>query len=138
MTPRERFEAAVNLREPDRVPVCPLGMLYAAPYAGMTMATYYNDLKAAASAQRQVFDALGGWDVMGLAGATMTDHFPLITIFPNKVKRPGQELPPDAIMQFDESEPAMFVDDYDIIIKKGWNHFFFNHVITSCCCSLLY
>jgi uroporphyrinogen-III decarboxylase len=129
MTPHERFEAAVNLREPDRVPVCPLGMFYAAPYAGMTMETYYSDLKAATSAQHQVFDALGGWDVMGLSGSTMTDHFPLITLFPNKVKRPGEELPPDAIMQFDESEPAMFVDDYDIIIKKGWNHFFFNHLL---------
>jgi uroporphyrinogen-III decarboxylase len=129
MTPRQRFEAAINLKEPDRVPVCPLGMLFSAPYVGMTMETYYSDLKAAVSAQRQVFDDLGGWDVMGLSGSTMTDPFPLLTIFPNKVKRPGKELPTDAIMQFDESEPAMFVDDYDIIIKKGWNHFFFNHLL---------
>lgn len=129
MTPRQRFEAAINLQEPDRVPVCPLGMLFSAPYVGMTMETYYSDLKAAASAQRQVFDDLGGWDVMGLSGSTMTDPFPLITIFPNKVKRPGKELPPDAIMQFDESEPAMVVEDYDIIIKKGWNRFFFNHLL---------
>lgn len=129
MTPRQRFEAAINLREPDRVPICPLGMLFSAPYVGMTMETYYSDLNAAVSAQRRVFADLGGWDVMGLSGSTMTDPFPLLTIFPNKMKRPGKELPPDAIMQFDESEPAMFVDDYDIIIKKGWNHFFFNHLL---------
>ena len=129
MTPRERFEAAVNLQEPDRVPVCPLGMLYAAPYVGMSMEKYYSDGKVAATAQRKTFNDLGGWDVMGLSGSTMTDPFPLLTISPNKMKLPGKELPPDAIMQFDESEPAMFVDDYDIIIKKGWDHFFFNHLL---------
>ena len=129
MTPRERFEAAVNLKEPDRVPICPLGLLFAAPYVGMTMETYYSDLKAATYAQRKVFDALGGWDVMGLSGSAMTDPFPLFTMSPNKMKRPGKELPPDAIMQFDESEPAMFVEDYDIIIEKGWNHFFFRHLL---------
>jgi uroporphyrinogen-III decarboxylase len=129
MTPRERFEAAVNLQEPDRVPVCPLGMLFAAPLVGMTMETYYGDLKAATEAQRRAFDALGGWDVMGLSGGTMTDPFALITAFPNRTKMPGKELPPDDIMQFDESEPAMFVEDYDIIIKRGWNHFFFGHLL---------
>jgi len=129
MTPRERFEAVIRLQEPDRVPVCPLGMLFSAPYVGITMEKYYSDLKAATIAQRKVFEGLGGWDVMGLSGSTMTDPFPLITIFPNKVKRPGIELSPDDIMQFDESEPAMFVEDYDIIIKKGWNHFFFKHLL---------
>ncbi len=129
MTPRERFEAAIHLKKTDRVPVCPLGFLFAAHYAGMTMAEYYDDQEAAAAAQRKVFDDLGGWDVIGLSGTTMTDPFPLLTVFPNKVKKPGRELPVDAIMQFDETEPAMFVEDYDIIIKKGWNHFFFKHLL---------
>lgn len=129
MTPTERFEAAIHLQEPDRVPVCPLGMLFSASHAGITMAQYYSDPKISAAAQRKAFDDLGGWDVMGLGGTTMTDPFPLITVFPNRTKMPGKELPPDTIMQFDESEPTMFVEDYDIIIKKGWNKFFFNHLL---------
>lgn len=128
MTPRERLETVLKLKEPDRVPVCPLGMLYAPAYAGITLEKYYSDRKAAETAQRQVFDALGGWDIMGLGGSSMTSIYALMTVFPNKMKRPGKELPPDSISQFDESEPSMTFDDYDIIIKKGWNRFFFNHL----------
>lgn len=128
MTPRERFETVIKLKEPDRVPVCPLGLLFAPAYAGITMEKFYTDPKAAQAAQRQVFDALGGWDIMGLGGSTLTDIFALMIAFPNKMKRPGKELPPDSISQFDESEPAMTFDDYDIIIKKGWNHFFFSRL----------
>lgn len=129
MTPNERFLAAVRLQEPDRVPVCPLGMLFCAFPAGLTMETYYNDAKAAVAAQRKTFDDLGGWDVMGWPGTSMIDPFPLMTVFPNRVKMPGKELPPDTVMQFDETEPAMFVEDYDIIIDKGWDHFFFKHLL---------
>ncbi|MCK4762401.1 MAG: uroporphyrinogen-III decarboxylase [Candidatus Aminicenantes bacterium] len=129
MTPQERFDAAVNLRKPDRVPVCPLGFLFAGPLTGMTMAEFYTDLDAATAAQRKIFADLGGWDVVGLSGGTMTDPFPLTAIYPNKMKLPGRDLPENAIMQFDESEPAMVVEDYDIIIKKGWNHFFFSHLL---------
>lgn len=126
MTPFERFETVLKLKKPDRVPICPLGMLFAAPYAGITMEKYYSDKKAAKNVQRQVFDALGGWDIVGLGGPTMTEELALMTIYPNKMKRPGKELPPDSISQFDESEPSMTFDDYDIIIKKGWNYFFLN------------
>lgn len=129
MTPFERFETVLKLKKPDRVPICPLGMLFAAPYAGITMEKYYSDKKAAKNVQRQVFDALGGWDIVGLGGPTMTEELALMTIYPNKMKRPGKELPPDSISQFDESEPSMSFDDYDIIIKKGWNHFFFKHLL---------
>lgn len=129
MTPLERFEAAVNLQEPDRVPVCPLGMLFSARHAGITMAEYYSDLKAATAAQRKTFDDLGGWDVMGLGGAAMTDFFPLLTMSPNRVKTPGKELPADSLLQFDESKPSMFVEDYDTIIKEGWDKFFFKHLL---------
>jgi len=129
MTSYERFEAAINLREPDRVPICPLGTLFAAHHSGMTMAEYYSDLQSATAAQRKIFDDLGGWDVMGLGGSAMTDFFPLLTMSPNRVKTPGKELPVDAILQFDESEPAMFVEDYDIIIKDGWDNFFFRHLL---------
>jgi len=128
MTPTERFETVLKLKEPDRVPICPLGLLFAAPYAGISMEKFYNDKKASQDAQRQVFDALGGWDVVGLGGPTMTEVLALMTIYPNKIKRPGKELPPDFISQFDESEPSMSFDEYDIIIKKGWNHFFFKYI----------
>jgi len=129
MTPQERFETVLKLKKPDRVPVCPLGMLFSAQYAGITMAEYYNDLDNTLAAQRQVFDALGGWDIIGLSGPVMTDPYPLMTIFPNRIKRPGIDLPDDAIMQYDESEPVMSVEDYDIIIQKGWNHFFYDQLL---------
>lgn len=129
MTPNERFEMALKLKKPDRVPICPLGLLFAASHAGISMERYYNDRTAAQNAQRQVFDALGGWDIMGLNGPTMTEAIALMTVFPNKIKIPGKELPPDSPMQFDEAEPSMSFDDYDIIIKKGWNYFFFKDLL---------
>jgi len=33
-------------------------------------------------------------------------------------------LPPDAVIQFDESKPAILAEDYDLIAKKGWNAYY--------------
>ena len=47
MTPRERIEAALALRRPDRVPVAPDFDLYIARHAGITMHELLFDFKAA-------------------------------------------------------------------------------------------
>lgn len=126
MTARERLEAAINLQEPDRVPVCPMIVFAPARHAGMTIEEFLNNPEAAVEAQHQFFDDSGGWDVMMMAGAN--DLFPWAFATPLRVKLPGQELPPDSIYQFDEAE-VMLVDDYDIIIDKGWNHYMFKHLL---------
>lgn len=127
MTSRERFEAAVNLQEVDRTPIGPAIITLPARYYGMTMEEYYSDAERAMGIVHRFFDEVGGWDVI-MAGP-LVDSFPIAAVMPLKVKLPGKELPPDAINQFDESEPVIFVEDYDTIIERGWNHFFIRHLM---------
>jgi hypothetical protein len=77
--------------------------------------------------EHALFDQLGGWDAMGMTGPT--DPITFEAGFPVRVKLPGRELPPDFVQQFDESKPAIFVEDYDLIIKMGWNAWFGQYLL---------
>jgi uroporphyrinogen-III decarboxylase len=119
MTPRERVKAAINLEQPDRVPINPLaGMDLAAHYFGLNIVELHKDPIKALDAMLNFFDHFGGWD--GYAS------IPLVKIIYNlggfKVKVPGQELPDNYFMQFDEGE-WMKVEDYKTIADIGWSNF---------------
>jgi uroporphyrinogen-III decarboxylase len=126
MTPRERLDAAINLKEPDRVPVCPMMVFPQARHAGMTVQQMLENPELFTGAQHMMYKDLGGWDATMMAGALD----PLIFTFstPLRMKLPGRELPPDSIFQFDESE-VMTVEDYDTIIEKGCGAFFFKELL---------
>ena len=118
MTVMERLEATVALKPVDRTAVgFPLSW-FAGRYAGLTMAKFCTDLDANVAAVRKTFEDLGGIDMLSLflspigAGLAM----------PIKQKIPGRDLPPDSIIQYHEQE-IMPPDEYDIVIKKGWNYY---------------
>jgi uroporphyrinogen-III decarboxylase len=121
MTMEERFWAAVNLKECDRVPVgLPLSW-FTARHAGITMADFANDLDANVAAQYKAFEDLGGFDIIPILSISIAPAL-IGSKIPMKKKYPGRELPDDSIIQYNEQE-IMTVDEYDIVIKKGWSYY---------------
>ena len=64
MTSIERVEAAINLKEPDRVPVGPQVATFAARLAGLTNLEYIYELDRPEMAWRSMFNKFGGWDMV--------------------------------------------------------------------------
>lgn len=112
-----RITNAIELGTPDRVPVILAADSFFARHMGVTLADYINDLEAASHINIASMAQLGEVDgveylvpiIWGLGMASMS-----------KLKLPGRELPVDAQWQIDEITP-MKIEDYDVIIDKGFN-----------------
>lgn len=128
MTRYERYDAAITMQPVDRVPVTVLANEYYVIKQGMSLAELYRDPKAAQAAHRKTFDDHGGYDIIG-AGAMLPDPFPFVSVLPTRIKLPGVDLPDDVRMQHDESSPVMGVEDYDFVIKNGWDKFVFKKLM---------
>lgn len=120
MTPRERIDAAISLRKPDRVPVAPLILQFAGRYGGITGEEYLFDQEKGEEAVEKTFSGLGGWDawplfvpIQGMA----------LTMRPIKYRFPGRELALDSSYQVVE-EPYMSIEDYDVIAGESYGTFF--------------
>ena len=125
MTPEERMTAAINLEEPDRVPIAPLvGMDLAATYFGLNTAEMHREPIKGLDVMLKFFDEFGGWD--GYSTFPLYKSGYLLAGF--KVKAPGQELPDDYFLQFDEGE-WMKLEDYKTITDIGWSKFVSNEYI---------
>ena len=119
MKPVERFNAAINLEEPDRVPIAPLVAIdFAATYFGENMAEMHRNPFKALNVVLRLFDEFGGWD--GFTTIPLYKSAYLLGGF--KVKTPGEELPEDYSLQFDEGE-WLKVEDYKTITDIGWAKF---------------
>ncbi len=119
MTPEERVYAAINLEQPDRVPIVPLaGMDLAAHYFGMNTVEMHKDPKKGLDIMLKFFDEFGGWDAYTTIPLTKGSY----TIAGYKVKAPGMELPDDYFLQFDEGE-WLKIEDYKTIADVGWAKF---------------
>ena len=126
MTRKERFEAAIALEKPDRVPVMPLMISFPIRHKGMTQAEAWRDLDKAFQATVDTFDELGGFDIL----AKTNIYWPMLGgRFANAPVRnliPGRELPENALAQIQERE--LFTrEDYDRIASLGWNAFWEEH-----------
>jgi uroporphyrinogen-III decarboxylase len=126
MTRKERFEAAIVLEKPDRVPVMPLMISFPIRHKGMTQAEAWRDLDKAFQATVDTFDELGGFDIL----AKTNIYWPMLGgRFANAPVRnliPGRELPENALAQIQERE--LFTrEDYDRIASLGWNAFWEEH-----------
>jgi len=62
MSRQERFEAAVALERPDRVPVMPLMTAFAVKSQGMTQGEAWRDPAKGFKAMLDTFNDLGGFD----------------------------------------------------------------------------
>ena len=121
MTSEERMTAAMNLEEPDRVPIAPIvGMDLPVAYYGLSSAEAHIEPIKGLDAMIKFFDEFGGWD--GYTTLPLYKKGYLLGGF--KFKAPGQELPdgPNYFGQFDEGE-WMKVEDYKTVTDVGWYKF---------------
>ena len=119
MTSEERITAAINLEEPDRVPISPIvGMDLPATYYGLSTAEMHKEPIKGLDVMLKFFDEFGGWDAY--------TTFPLVKpgylLGGFKFKAPGQELPDNYFGQFDEGE-WMKEEDYKTVADIGWYKF---------------
>lgn len=120
-----RIKAAVALEKTDRVPVVILNDMVASKHMGITMGEFVADVKVASNAM--INSALD----FGVDGVQFPYFDPklLSTIWLSKVRLPGVELPFNDLWQVHEAE-VMTIEDYDVILNKGWKHFFTDFLLT--------
>ena len=117
----DRIQKAIHLEPVDRIPVVYMGVAFAPRYIGMSIADYCADPEAATNANLAAMDKLGGLDGINMAGAGRIT--PLLTgLWLSRLGVPGRDLPPDSLWQVREAE-VMTIEDYDFIIKNGWQTF---------------
>lgn len=121
MTSHERLDAAIAMQPVDRVPVCMMAMFFCARHQGVLTEEFIGDDGLYQETIESTFNELGGWDVIFSGGRLMPILFSHSV--PARIKLPGAELPSDSIWQFDEKE-QMTVEDYDLVIEKGWDGYF--------------
>jgi len=121
----KRVHQAIALEKPDRTPVVIQTDGFCAKHMGVKMSDFCANLSYSNQVMLNSAKELGdfeGFDAAFVAGPI----FPLI--FMTKVKLPGKELPDDALWQLDEKE-VMTVEDYDVILNKGWGGFMRDYLI---------
>jgi uroporphyrinogen-III decarboxylase len=122
----DRIQNAINLEPVDRIPMIFMGVGFAPRYLGVSIADFCADPEATVNANLDAMDKLGGWDGINMAGAGRIT--PLLTaLWLSRIGVPGRDLPPDSLWQVREAE-VMTTDDYDFIIKKGWQLFLENYM----------
>ncbi len=128
MSRMERFEAAVALERPDRVPVMPLMTAFAVRSQGLTQGEAWRDVEVGFKAMGDTFNDLGGFDRLYKPNL----YWPMIggrfCSAPVRVLIPGRQLPEDALNQIDERE-LFSREDYDKLAALGWNAFWDEHYV---------
>ena len=122
MTSKERYEAAISLEKPDRIPVTPL---FCTP-AAISLLGLDTDTVVAGGNEKmidvefQAFDQFGGWDAM-------TPYLPpdAYAMAGLKYKLPSNDIKDIQILE----EEVMTVEDYDIIEDEGYREWAVNHLI---------
>jgi hypothetical protein len=114
-----RLITAISLQKPDRTPMYLSAGGFALNYAGGKLSDLVTDFEYGQALTLKGVQSLGDIDCV------YRIQFPptvgLNTLSHTKV--PGRELADDMQWQVDE-RALMTVEDYDIIIDKGWNYFF--------------
>ncbi len=126
MTSVERIITAMQLKEPDRVPVWPLIDFLPVYYYDITAQEMIEDPDKSQAAMEWIYHELGGFDI-AMAGGGMymqyVNPFPdIFSIFYLDWRLPGRMLPVNASPQLFEralDDPFITEKDYDKIIEKG-------------------
>jgi len=126
MSRQERFECALALEKPDRVPVMPLITGFAARSRGLTQAQPWREPDRGFQIMLDTFDDLGGFDKLYKPNFLWPMIGGKFVSAPVRVRYPGRQLPEDDLVQIDEK--VLFSrDDYDKLAALGWNAFWDEH-----------
>lgn len=130
MTAIERVNKHINLEQPDRVGIAPMGEFYYAGLAGMTVAEVLMDPWKADEAFEYGFKKHGGFDMaeVGFLLAMYLNPIPdMFSTYYLEWYLPGREFPPDTEPNLNErsrENPLMTEKDCDLILKAGFHRFF--------------
>lgn len=116
MTNEERLQRTIRLQPVDKMLSGPSISQFAATYAGITQKEFAEDPERAEAAYEKTFNELGGWDI-GRFGGGDADTAGFAT---RRRLTPGRGLPDNVVAQIVEEE-VMFPEDYDYVIKHGFN-----------------
>jgi uroporphyrinogen decarboxylase len=106
MTPEERLRASIALQPVDRVACALFAQGYAASFAGVTQARFYNDFDLAQRCMDQLKATFPAWDAFRSSYVDL-GYSPLLrNRWFQKVALPGEELPEDSPYQILEESLA--------------------------------
>jgi hypothetical protein len=114
-----RIKSAIALQPTDRTPVVILNDMFAPAHMGVKMSDFCADV---ALANRTIIASAVELGVDGVQFPT-TDPNVLSLQWLSRVKIPGIDLPDNSLWQVQEDE-LMKIEDYDVILEKGWNYFY--------------
>lgn len=120
---KSRIRKAVALEKPDRVPCVPLGDAFAAKMTGVKISEFCTDPWLSTQTMIDAFTQLG--EIDGIQHVQFNYNL-LSLLWLSKIKVPGEELPENSLWQVEELE-LMKVEDYDIIIDRGYEEFINNY-----------
>ena len=113
LSARQRFEAAVRLEEPDRVPLSLLLYYFAPLYAGVSMSRYMTEPDCYRVAMQKAWEDLGPWDMYYNLNPVSRLTYCYSTMM--RILWPGRELPEDEMAKVDEIV-YMEPEDYDRVL----------------------
>ncbi|MFW9829855.1 MAG: uroporphyrinogen decarboxylase family protein [Candidatus Thorarchaeota archaeon] len=128
MTSVERMLTAMDLKEPDRVPVWPLIDFMQTKYLDhITAQDMLNNPEKAQEAMEWIYHKMGGFDI-AMAGGGMymqyVNPFPdMFSVYYLDWQMPGRQLDPNVPPQLAEralSNPFLRAEDYDRILNEGF------------------
>jgi hypothetical protein len=130
MTAIERVNKHINLEEPDRVGIAPMGEFYYAQLVDMSIADFLMDPVKCDHAFEYGFKKHGGLD-MAETGFLMASYLNPIpdgfSTFYLDWHLPGRERDPYDIPNLNErakEDPIMTEDDYDLVLEHGFHRLF--------------
>jgi uroporphyrinogen-III decarboxylase len=116
-----RLGKALNHEPVDRIPLLFQGTAWLPVFQGIPLSRYCTDPDVALSSTLDALDALDDVDGVNMQVSGILP-VRLANIWLSRVEIPGRELPADSLWQVHEAE-VMKVEDYDIILNKGWEAF---------------
>ena len=121
MTPRERVEAALAIKEPDRVPITPAFHCAQARLTGMTVEEFFFNVPKSYEATKKVWDMFGGFDIYSGCSPILGYYAPI----PNSHSMFYFDwtLPKGNIPEQMHEKELMKRGDYDLVIEKGFAPF---------------
>jgi len=123
MTREERLMAAIKLNKPDRVPVVPLIGQWIVPYKKLPRGLRYKNPQKLLDAFYEAYTELGGYDAQYVAGLAWPGSGGHVSGPSGEMVSAGKgSIPENFSVQYNEQKSIRF-EDYDTIIKKGWNGF---------------
>lgn len=130
MTAIQRVDKHINLEEPDRVGIAPMGEFYYAQMMDMTIEEILMNPWRADEAFEYGYKKHGGLDMAEVAFLLAMYLSPTPDIFSTFYfdwHLPGRERDPNDIPNLNErarENPLMTEEDYDLILKHGLHRFF--------------